>query len=395
MKKQMLAGVCLGMSVMMTACGANDEWIAKGTEMVSSELSSSEIYIDGTVYTFPCDMSYWINTGWHVSNSYDNKDDFELEPGMESTEFELFNDNKQYVKVTVLNMSDENATVEKCMVSSLEIAVEDFEAVLPSGVTTKSTSEDIKTAYGEPTSTEGTAMYYEYTNADEWICQVEMDVDGDKKKPLTTVKYTLTDDNWGGSEEDVRTYMDTALRTSFYGDYTEYVANMYDTEENAIELYESEVAYYAESLMYYLDMDSSVLDEVTIESYYKIAEMVLSKAKWEITNMQYDENTLTGTMELTLYPVDFLYIIDSDADMVIAEFQNKYSNVDPDSCTDEELAAIEQDYANMMLEVLNARAAETKVSDPVVKTYNIDYMTGVVTEDDWYEIDDILMGFEE
>ena len=395
MKKQMLAGVCLGMSVMMTACGANDEWIAKGTEMVASELSSSEIYIDGTVYTFPCDMSYLINTGWHVSNSYDNKDDFELEPGMESTEFELFNDNKQYVKVTVLNMSDENATVEKCMVSSLEIAVEDFEAVLPSGVTTKSTSEDIKTAYGEPTSTEGTAMYYEYTNADEWICQVEMDVDGNKKKTLTTVKYTLTDDNWGGSEEDVRTYMDTALRTSFYGDYTEYVANMYDTEENAIALYESEVAYYAESLMYYLDMDSSVLDEATIESYYKIAEMVLSKAKWEITNMQYDENTLTGTMELTLYPVDFLYIIDSDADMVIAEFQNKYSNVDPDSCTDEELAAIEQDYANMMLEVINARAAETKVSDSVVKTYNIDYMTGVVTEDDWYEIDDILMGFEE
>lgn len=395
MKRLMLAGVCLGMSVMMTACGANDEWIAKGTEKVSAELNSSEIYIDGTVYTFPGDMSYWINTGWHVSNNYDNKDDFELEPGMESTEFELFNDNKQYVKVTALNMADENATVEKCMVSSLEIAVEDFEAVLPGGITTKSTYEDIVAAYGEPTSEEGTTLYYEYTNADEWICQVEFDVDGEKKKPLTTVKYTLTDDNWGGSEEDVRTYIDTALRTSFYGDYTEYVANLYDTEENAIELYESEIEYYAESLMYYLDMDSSMLDEATIESYYNIAKVVLNQAKWEITDMQYDEADLTGTMELTLYPVDFLYIIDSDADMVITEFQNKYSNIDYNSCTDEEKMAIEQDYANMMLEVLNARAAETKVSDPVVKTYNIDYMNGVITEDEWYEVDDILMGFEE
>lgn len=394
MKKLTLAGICLGMSVMMTACGVNDEWIAKGTEMVDSELSSSEVYINGTVYTFPCDMSYWLNTGWHISNSYDNKDDFELEPGMESTEFELFNDNKQFVKVTALNLSDENATVEKCMVSSLEIAVEDFKAVLPSGVTTKSTSEDIKAVYGEPASIEGTAMYYEYTNAEDWICQIELDVDGNKK-PLTTVKYTLTDDNWGGSEEDVRTYIDTALRVSFYGDYTDYVANLYDTEENASALYESEVAYYAESLMYYLDIDSSVLDETAIKSYYKIAEVVLNQAKWEISDMQYDENDLTGTMELTLYPVDFLYIIDNDADMVIAEFQSKYSNINPDNCTDEELAAIEQDYADMMLEALNVRAAETKVSEPIVKTYDIDYIQGVVTEDDWNEIDDILMGFDE
>ena len=49
----------------------------------------------------------------------------------------------------------------------------------------------------------------------------------------------------------------------------------------------------------------------------------------------------------------------------------------------------------MMLEAISARAGETGVSIPVTKVYNIDYAEGVISEDDWYEIDDILMGFGE
>ena len=405
MKRLMLTGLCLGMSIWMTACGANNNaWIEEGTQKLETELSSSEVYINGTVYTFPSDMSYWINTGWHISNNYENKDEFELEPGIESTEFELFNDNKQYVTVTVLNMSDENAKIEDCMVSSLEIKLsssdKNLQVVLPGGIYAKSGAEDIIQAYGEPTSEEGSdsdkVLNYEYTTEDEdaWICNVEMELN-DTKKPLETVKYTLTDDNWGGSKEDVLTYVDTALRASFYGDFEEYVANLYDTEENASALYQSEIDYYAEGLMYYLDMDSSLLDEATIEGYRSIAKTVLGQAKWEITDFSYDEMNLKGTMGLVMYPIDFLELIDDDANAVIAEFQNKYSSVDPDSCTEEELKTIKQDYANMMLEAISARAGETGVSIPVTKVYNIDYAEGVISEDDWNEIDDILMGFGE
>lgn len=406
MKRLMLTGLCLGMSVLMTACsfGKNDEWIAEGAAMLEQDIRSGEIYINGIVYSFPCDMSDWINTGWHVSNNYENKDEFELEPGMESIEFELFNDDKQYVTVTALNMSDENAKIEDCMVSSLRVSMDpDFEVVLPKGITTSNKPAEVIEAYGEPDAKEEETgfinAYYDYTTEDEdaWICQIELSMFNNDytNDPLTAVEFYLTDDNWGGSEEDVLTYIDTALRASFYGDYTEYVENMYDTEENAIALYESEIEYYAESLMYYLDMDSSLLDEATIEEYYKIAETVLSKAKWEIGTVFYNEIDLTGNIELILYPIDFLEIIDDDVDMVIAEFQNKYSDVDPNACTEEELTAIEQDYANMILAVLNERAEETKVSDPISKEYDVDYVEGVISEDDWNEIDDILMGFVE
>lgn len=408
MKRLMLTGLCLGMSVWMTACGASNAWVDEGTQKLEAELDSSEVYINGTVYPFPSDMSYWINTGWHISNNYANKDEFELEPGIESTEFELFNDNKQYVTVTALNMSDENAKIEDCMVSSLEIkltsSAKSIQAVLPGGINAKSGMADIVEAYGEPTTKEegetgSVVANYEYTTKDDdaWICNVEMNLHDSKNasKPLETVKYTLTDDNWGGSKEDVLTYVDTALKASFYGDFAEYVANLYDSEENASALYESEKEYYAEGLMYYLDIDSSRIDEAIVERYEKIAETVLGKAKWEIGNLAYDEMNLTGTMELILYPVNFLDIIDDDVNKVISDFQNKYSDTNPDTCSEEELTAIEQDYANMMLEALEPKAAETMVNESVKRVFNIDYDEGVITDDDWYEIDDILMGFGE
>ena len=117
--------------------------------------------------------------------------------------------------------SDENAKIEDCMVSSLEIKLsssdKNLQVVLPGGIYAKSGAEDIIQAYGEPTSEEGSDsdkdLNYEYTTEDEdaWICNVEMELN-DTKKPLETVKYPLTDDNWGGSKEDVLTYVDTNSR---------------------------------------------------------------------------------------------------------------------------------------------------------------------------------------
>lgn len=406
MKRFTLTGLCFAMSVLLSACsfGKDTKWIAEGTQMLEPDIQSSEIYINGIVYSFPSDMSDWINTGWHVSESYENKDEFELEPGIESTEFELFNEDDEYVTVTVLNMSDENAKIEECMVSSLRISMDpDLKVVLPKGITAGNKPAEVVEAYGEPDTKDedngSITAYYNYTTDDDdaWICQMELlMIDNDyTHRPLSAVEYTLSDDNWGGSKEDVRTYIDTALRTSFYGDYTEYVEKQYDTQENAVALYESEKQYYAECLMYYLDIDSGLLDETVVEEFCKVAEVVLRKAKWEIGDMLYDEMTLTGTMELLLYPVDFLDIINSDVDMVITEFQNKYSEVDFDNCTEEELAAMEQDYADMMLKVLKAKADETKVKECVTKSYDVNYEEGVISDDDWYEIDDTLMGFGE
>lgn len=208
-------------------------------------------------------------------------------------------------------------------------------------------------------------------------------------------KSPSDDDNPGRTKEDVRTYVDASLRTSFYGDYEEYTANQYDTEENAIALYESEIQYYAEAMMYSFNIDSSLSEEETTEEYRKIAKTVLGKAKWEIKSVEYDEYKKQGTIELVLYPVDFLTIMDREIDAVTAELQNKYSAVDAQKCAEEEMTAIRRDYANMVIGVLKKKAGAAGNLEPVRKTYDIDYAEGILREDIRYEIEDILMGFGE
>lgn len=411
MKKLVTVVLCIAMCIQMAACGGtkNDKkWIEEGTAKLGTDLRDGEFVLDGDVYAFPMELSDWLDRGWHVSNNYENKDEFTLEPGEMSTEFELFNEDGDYVRVSVFNVSDEEVTVEHCMVASLYISLSDFEIVFPGGINAASKPADVKAAYGEPDeedSEPGTFEgVYNYTSADGWACTAEVFVhDNDYTiEPFSSIEYELIDDgsNWdvfltkdGGAEATIK-YVDEAMKASFYEEFDEYVL-YYDTQENAEALYDSEMEYYAEVIMSYADVDYSYIDDATWEAYIDIAKEVLAKTRWEITLTDFDEEQLTGTMEITLYPTDFLSIISDDVDAVIGEFQNKYGDVDYNSCPESQIAEIELDYANMVLSAIRGRAAETQEAAPVTKTYSIDFSNGVLNDHDWNEIDDVIMGIAE
>ncbi len=253
----------------------------------------------------------------------------------------------------------------------------DPKLVLPGGITYNSTKEDIIAAYGTPVEEDedGLLLYYTYTGKDDLEVIVELRVFGDT---LNRVVYSLSEDNWGSikNADECSQFIDDALKTSFYCDYARYVENKFDTEENALMLYETEVEYYTQGLMYYLDIDYDTADDATLEGFREATKQIFKKFKWDAPVVNLTGDTW-GEVELTMYPTDFLDIILEDAQQVA------------------DTAETEEDYNAGMLAVVTSKIDSISYREPVIKTYDIDIDDGVITTEDWDEIDDILMDFNE
>lgn len=406
MKRVLMMVMCAVLCFQMTACGLTaqglqkDKWVDEGAAKLGEDIRSSEFVLEGELYTFPMALSDWLDRGWHISNNYDNKDQFELEPGYESTDFELFNENGEYVDVCVLNISDKSAKLEECLVSYLSISTtQDLKLVLPAGINKSSKPADIRAAYGDADIDESSSSffkaYYNYTTEDDWVCQIGLHAfDNDYTiDPLTLVSFSISStaeaaefyENASG-EDGCRRYIDSSLRAGFYGDFNEYVGNHFSTQEDAEAFYESVVNYYASCLIYYAGIDEEALDEATVEEFREIARQVLAKTKWEITDLSVA--TDHGTLNIDLYPTDFIDLIDDDLDNAVSELQDKYAEVDINSL---ESQSIDQDYAEMVLNAIRGSVEEVQVKSPVSKLYVLDYSEGILSSDDWAEIDSILM----
>ena len=90
MKKFLMLLMCFGLMA-FAACGKEKEstkWIDESAAMISEDLTSGQFVLDEVVYSFPMDLQYWLDNGWHISNNYDNADEFILDAGNVSNEFE-------------------------------------------------------------------------------------------------------------------------------------------------------------------------------------------------------------------------------------------------------------------------------------------------------------------
>ncbi len=383
MKKLTALCIIAAIGLQLAGCGEDkNAWIEEGKGKIGATLDCGQFVVDGTVHTFPSSISEWTNNGWHISNNYDNKDTFELEADIISNQFELFSDETEdeFVRMYAINLGTEPAKIVDCTVNEVKIQVADNDGyakvVLPGGITCKSTKEDVIAAYGEPLSTEDDTLLYTYESQDGLEIEVEIRA---LVNNVDEVCYTISEKNWGyvGNAEDCKGFINDALKTSFYCDYATYVENKFDTEENAQALYDAEVEYYAQGLMYYLAVDYENVDEGIAQGFSDVAKQVLAKFKWDDPVVDLEEGSTYGSFELTMYPTDFLDIILEDAQAVAD------SGVDGD------------EYAQGMLDVVSQKVSEISYKDPVTMTYDIDLDNGVVSNEDWDEIDDILMDYAE
>lgn len=416
MKKILAITLCGLLCLTTTACSAGSgqqqkvaEEAKKAAEAISTDIKSGEFIIYGKSYTFPMKASEFINDGWHISNNYENKDDFKVSPGAESNTFELFNDESEnYIKMSVMNLSEEEAPIEECMVSYLRITSSEVDAVYPGGISKASKPADIEAAYGEPDSKETESDFVEYsyglTNSEEYKCHVTIGVfDNDYTVyPCSHAEYYLTDvasngvfatDYTGGmtTSETYQTYINSFLNASYHGDYTEYVQLGY-AEEEGTQTYETVAGYMADALLYYISVDKTYVDQETYAQYVEFSKKVLAKTKWEFGSVTMTD-TGSGTMEMNLYPLNLFEVIEEPLTGVLTTYQEKYGSVDKTTVSDEERTSMETECAKLSLEAMEGVLEQIDVKEAVNKMYFIS--DAQLSEDDWTEIDSILMGLDD
>ncbi len=392
---------CSGMNLELD----DDKWIEESAAKISEEITSGQFVIDGVIYQFPMPISDWLNNGWHVSSSYDNVADFRLDPYYTSTEFELFDqENEKYVRMTVYNDSDEAAPVEECIVYSLYMSTTEVDVVFPQGITKRNKPAEILEAYGEPDVMDDEKSYKEFTYyfADDELgqCYAELGaVDNDYTiHPFSSVRYGMVPagDYWDtmvsqkGVEGAAEFYFDAAMKASFYADYEDYISMNMDSLEGAQELYDAEIDYFAECLLYYIDITEEYITTDVKNRVKEVAKTVLSKVKWEVKSV--DVNAFKeGTMTVTLYPTDFFYVIDEDLFEATDAFNTKYFDVDYENISYEEYDALEKEYTELMIAVLEKNAASAGTLDAVERTYNVDLEDTVLSDTAWEDVDDTIM----
>lgn len=378
--------------------------IDESAEMISDEITSGEFVIDGVVYQFPMPLEDWLDNGWHISNSYDNADEFRLKPHYSSNEFELFNEEDAYVRVSVYNDSDKDAKIEDCIVDSLYISTTEVDVVFPQGMTKRNKPDDLLDAYGEPDVKEDERSYKEfiYYYADEALgqCYVELGaVDNDYTiHPFSSVRFGFisSENYWDdmvkeyGVENTAKFYFDAAMKASFYADYKDYLSVNMDSVEGANELYNNEMEYFTECLLYYVDITEEYITDEVRNRVNEVSKQVLSKVKWEVKSV--DVNSfMIGTMTINLYPTDFFYVVEEGLIEASDAFYEKYGDVDYETISDEEYDALEKEYTETMVAVLEKYATSAGTLEAVEKVYKVDLDEMILPDDAWTDVDATLM----
>ncbi len=405
MKKfwMLLMCMCLLMGI---GCGKEEDtqWIDESAAMIGSELTEGQFVLDGVVYEFPMTLQYWLDNGWHISNNYDNKNTFKLDPWYNSDEFELFNEEGDWVRVSAYNNSDTAAKLNECMVYSVYLSLSEVDVVFPAGMTKRNTQEELLAAYGEADLTEEEdstlKSAYFFNQEEEWQCMVVLNTyTEDVEDPFYSVDYQMMffEDFWnawvdaGGMEAAVEYYVDADLKASFSGNYEDCVNYAIATREQAEEWHEQEIAYYSDALIWYAGIDSAYIDEATQSRFDAVSKTILEKAAWEFKSVEADRFG-KGTATMVIHPTNFLEIIVDGLNAASEEWNTKYANVDIEAMSDTEYAVLELDYADMVLKVMEAKAAEAAAGEAVELVCDLDIENSVLTEDSWLNIYDALMG---
>ncbi|MBQ3600062.1 MAG: hypothetical protein II992_02530 [Lachnospiraceae bacterium] len=382
----------------------NKEELKEAAKELGDDIKSGMIQLDGKTYTFPMDISVFLDNGWEISNSYKNKDDYIVKPGEGVREFEIFNEKDEYMRVSVVNYTEEDKKIEECMVYSLYVQASNVDVLLPCGINKSSKPADVEEAYGEADfreeEQEAVRYQYEFVAQEKYKCMVEVNViDNDYTiEPFEHVEYHLLDvatesgkflgeETEGMSDnETFQAYVDSEMKACYHGEFDDYVRYLDAEETEAKEIYESYAEYYADEILYYIGINSESLDKETKKQYVAFAKKVLKKTKWEFDAVTVS-STGSGLIKMDVYPTNLFEVIEEPVGEVLMDFQEENANIN--SLSDKEYAAMEAKLAKKVLNVMKENLDKVKTKEAEWLALNIsDYS---LSEENWEDIDNKIM----
>ncbi len=136
---------------------ANEEEIAAAVEVLGTELSVMKVSIDGAIYSFPMNVQFLLDEGWtfpeEILGEVDPYPAYTETMGVIMTRMD--GEQEKEISIVLMNESAEKIPVGEAMVTTYSAdRYQKHKMILPGGLTWASSIEDVKAAYGEPT-TEG------------------------------------------------------------------------------------------------------------------------------------------------------------------------------------------------------------------------------------------------
>lgn len=192
---------------------------------------------------------------------------------------------------------------------------------------------------------------------------------------------------------EYKDYIQAAMDASYLGESEDYLKVAKTTKEEAEELYENTAEYLAYSIMDYNSVPYDDISEDTIAKYTELAKKALMKSKYTINDGRKVDGIYQVKVEIT--PIDIWDATYDEVDEYIEEFTDKYP--DYKTMSGDELLNAKEEYANKVLEILNPYVENMNYKDSVSKIVEIQFddegLYGI-SQDDWDDIDDYVMGIK-
>lgn len=382
--------VIFGQCLVLNGCSRTPDYVKEQSKQISNNVEDGEFVLEGMKYNFPFEMQELIDQGWEISSEYTNKDGFQLECFEMSEEFEM-RQGQSVISVEVVNMNLEPSELKDCYVQMIDIPLDKTECVFPSGINKNSSFIDLEKKYPVLIKKASQNLSYstDFVGNDCWECSVDFHLNNNK---LSEARYTFLDSDNNINrmyinEEMCKFYFDSAMNSSFHGDYAGYVSMGYDSEENAKQLYEDEQYYYAYELMKYCGIDCETVDDEIVTAYCQVIKNAFENSKWEVQKVELEDNK--GTISVAFSPSNIWNITDS----VMDELSGKLPDTNKEELTEKEYHKNENEYAKIVLENLEQKKDRIATSDDTkLESFEVDYGNDIISNETWENIDEYFIG---
>ena len=197
------------------------------------------------------------------------------------------------------------------------------------------------------------------------------------------------------SEDYIQEYVEAVMDCSYKGELDPYVENTDADEDDAEEVYEACTQYYAKEIMYLLDVNYEVISEDILNEYYEFGKEIMMNSKYSVGK---GKSTGDDSWEVIvkIQPIDMIALCEDELQEYADSFAAKYADLDTSSMTEEDFIPYEDEFAEGVLDVLEAAADNIEYGDEIEYTVEVTEQDDAykVSDDQWNEIDDLVVGMD-